>query len=144
MATKKSTKGRKSRSGGGKPGAARKSRPAKKRPDPVKSMALGALVIVVLLVFFTVPLGGRTAFNHLIDAFSSDEPAQKPAPDAPAQPPPARNAPTGAAPVAPPARPIPAPARPTLDPAAPTAPPMEDVSDREQADLDELIEEKTK
>ncbi|MCB9545856.1 MAG: hypothetical protein H6706_08325 [Myxococcales bacterium] len=45
------------------------------KADPIKSMAIGAGIIVLLVVFFLAPIGGKTPFNHLISAFGGGTPA---------------------------------------------------------------------
>ncbi|MEZ4466916.1 MAG: hypothetical protein R3F60_09850 [bacterium] len=50
------------------------------KADPIKSMAIGAGIIVALVVFFLTPIGGKTPFNHLISALGGGAPAAPAAP----------------------------------------------------------------
>lgn len=111
--------------------AARRSRAKSRKksgPDPLKSMGIGALIVVALLVFFTVRIGDRTPFNHLIDAFGGGEEAEQSGDSAESAAPPKSK---------------PAPARPGVARGAEDAPPMETVTDEEQEGLDDLIDQKT-
>ena len=106
--------------GGPKPGQDAKA---------IKSMLIGMGLIAVLAVLLLMPIGGATAFNHFLNLFGGEEEAAS----APAE-------------ATPPARAASAPAKPTgvkLTPAL-GARPMERVSDKEQADLDDLIEKARK
>ncbi|MBU0552064.1 hypothetical protein KKF91_12965 [Myxococcota bacterium] len=48
-------------------GAPRRSR----RPDPIRSMLLGAALIGLICAFFIIPIGGATGFTHVIHGIQS-------------------------------------------------------------------------
>ncbi len=136
---------KKRKSGGGKSGGRGRGtapatvggatgRPRRQGANPIKGMAVGGLVILLLAVFFFMQFGGKTPFNHLLGVFESAESTEAPA-KAPA--------PQGKAPVRKPPAALAAkkaPARPAVARNIATAPAMERVSVDEQARLDDLID----
>jgi hypothetical protein len=110
-------------------------RPRRSGPDPLRGLMLGGAVIVLLALFFFLQIGGKTPFNHILEAVGlagGDDEAPAAAPAAPQG---------SAAPAGAPVRAkAPTPPRPKVAAGAKTAPPMEKVTEDEQAALDELIE----
>jgi hypothetical protein len=54
------------------------------KADPLKSMALGGLILVVLVLFFLVPFGGKTTFSRLVGSDDAAPASAAPASGAPA------------------------------------------------------------
>ncbi len=107
--------------------------PRKKGDDAtaLKSMGIGVGIFLLLAIIFLMPIAGDTPFNHLLGLFKSDAPAagapadsdKKPSGKVKAKPSPTKIARSGN---------------------AGSAPPLDDVSDEEQGDLDDLIDKKSK
>ena len=104
----------------------------RRQANPIKGMAIGGLVIVLLAVFFFVQVGGKTPFNHLLGVFGAGEVTDA-SPETPA--------PQGKTPARTPAAAKKLAAKqPAVARNAKTAPPMERVTAEDQAGLYELIE----
>jgi len=65
--SRKKKNNRKKRSGGGRP-------PPRKRDDgaALRGMLIGAGVFVFIAILLLVPVGGKTAFNHVLGALGLD------------------------------------------------------------------------
>jgi hypothetical protein len=104
-----------SRNSGG--GGGVKTGPKKSDKEVMRSLMLGMAFFGLLAIFFLMPIAGKTGFNHLIDLFPSGDPAQVEAKDG-----------LGGEPAA----------------GQGKGKPMESITNKEQQDLDSLINKKSK
>jgi hypothetical protein len=107
-------------------------RPRKGKGDEaVRGMAMGGLIILIATLFFFLPIGGKTPFNHLLDLAGlgdSEAPVEEPAETKKSSR----------------AAPVKTTRAPKFARNAKKARPMEAIHTSEQAGLDKLIEAKTK